>query len=604
MKKLIHFFRKSSPEEDAAEKDPLIVVFKAAAYGRYCRTRAFKPGLSKNSTEYMKAVAVKAADQWDVIKVTEKQTPLTGRDDIEIVPISQTKVLKLSLSFFDAIKELALYENTHETLKLEPVAAPPAADDFNDFRNFAMREGIAFDVEGYPVPTFEGEIVTDARVSVTMEKAVKDSALQKREDMTSGAVIEQFFVGMPPASLRVDHLEALWEQQDQIGKFLHYLKSFRLFTHMMMECDFDFALFDKEQFLNGTYFAGNEWDSDFVPDEGRGIEKGITTDSFEQVDNFLKELTPVLSDALRQEGRQIVHNLHAFYLLAKKQHLEGQLNQCAPDGGARIRLKQAANKVISKINKIQSEANIDMAALSAEIPETGKIKRLPRALRDEINGWEKRTRNYDASPLKGFVHYLLSFERFVKDISACGFDEYRFNLDKFCEEMRFKSWHWPMADLLTEGESREVLNPDFIKEQSVNALYLISRFDFLNEEQRLSAGQSVAFMSGFYSLSQARNAAAKIQENPCPEEEERQNFVEMCRATIDEVMETHDLQSSSVLEAFIFNTDKEATMPAAFDDFIKSWEDLYADATQKVERVWKSPETKTIGAQPPRQLNP
>lgn len=179
------FFRKKTvpqlePPIKAKEGPSLADDFKTAMYGDFCRTVAFRPRHNAEESapaEYLKAMATLSPDRWRVVRVQETWSAARPEDKA-----FKTKILTDGVSFFEAVRQLALYENTQDPAEYEPAGPSKEELGFSHYELFAKREGIAFETDGTPHPTRRGEILTEGVFTNSMEKQVADFAAKKLAD--------------------------------------------------------------------------------------------------------------------------------------------------------------------------------------------------------------------------------------------------------------------------------------------------------------------------------------------------------------------------------------------------------------------------------------
>jgi hypothetical protein len=99
---------------------------------------------------------------WSIRKVTEMPN-VSGRAVPVGEPVHKTTTQQTGLSFFEAIKILAAYEQGQLALHVVPVDLDDAVIKSGQmhYTPFAEREGIVFDTSGTPYPTVNGEVVGD-----------------------------------------------------------------------------------------------------------------------------------------------------------------------------------------------------------------------------------------------------------------------------------------------------------------------------------------------------------------------------------------------------------------------------------------------------------
>ncbi|WP_235068124.1 hypothetical protein [Micavibrio aeruginosavorus] len=132
----------------APAEETLSDAFSKAVFGRKFRTCEYtNVHLPEGNSQYLKAVAL-AADQWNVVKVSQ-----VG-DDYTIVPVLE------NVQFGKAAQYLLEYEATALDMNLIPCGMDRDALGFDHVENFCLREGIVPDRHGRLHLPVEGEIVT------------------------------------------------------------------------------------------------------------------------------------------------------------------------------------------------------------------------------------------------------------------------------------------------------------------------------------------------------------------------------------------------------------------------------------------------------------
>lgn len=132
----------------APVEETLSDAFSKAVFGRKFRTCEYtNVHLPEGNSQYLKAVAM-AADQWNVVKVSQ-----VG-DDYTIVPVLE------NVPFGKAAQYLLEYETTALDMNLIPCGMDRDALGFDHVENFCLREGIVPDRHGRLHLPVEGEIVT------------------------------------------------------------------------------------------------------------------------------------------------------------------------------------------------------------------------------------------------------------------------------------------------------------------------------------------------------------------------------------------------------------------------------------------------------------
>lgn len=179
------FFRKKDipqlePPVKAKTGPSLADDFKTAVYGDFCRTTAFRPRQDTEENapaEYLKAMATLSPDRWRVVRVQESWGAATP----EGKPF-KTKILADDVVFFEAVRQLSLYESTQDPAVFDSAGPSKEELGFSHYELFAKREGIAFETDGTPHPTRRGEILTEGVFTDSMEKQVADFAAKKLAD--------------------------------------------------------------------------------------------------------------------------------------------------------------------------------------------------------------------------------------------------------------------------------------------------------------------------------------------------------------------------------------------------------------------------------------
>lgn len=133
-------------------------TFKDAVYGNRFRTLSYISSFDDPATadrEWLEAFKM-PGQGWKIKSMLSHGGDVTGE------PVVRQKVLDGTYSFFGAVEKLAVYAATQGDMNKEACESPDAEElGYLYFRNFAEREGVAFDLEGRPHPTSQGMIVSD-----------------------------------------------------------------------------------------------------------------------------------------------------------------------------------------------------------------------------------------------------------------------------------------------------------------------------------------------------------------------------------------------------------------------------------------------------------
>lgn len=335
---------------------------------------------------------------WKILKF---ETDILGGENPQVKSVSY-KSEKL-LDYGSVITIFADYERVRKNSgMLELVNDYPVTKNISSYREVAHSDGIAFDVDGYPHLTVQGNIVTEGQFSLNEMMAVLEAANNSDTTPTGKMTgLSKTFADTQPdiGKLLQDQSEvkSLEKVIDFINNVLGTLSSIQSSTYISYESQLKvmgmksirkyvaYKNKDKKNF-SITIYSGDEYGSDQQYD----FSQDLFNKNFNEASKILKD-SHLLSPELRKEGEEFLYGVgiilssqivHACLVDAKKTKLNGHSLEGSYDASPKRSdiLKKERNTLIEHITrygkkktpKKQIESHVDQIlanAIREDFPE-------------------------------------------------------------------------------------------------------------------------------------------------------------------------------------------------------------------------------------------
>lgn len=204
-----------------------------ARHGDRCQTLSFTTSLG--AIEWRTGQQDPFTGEWVIRKHTEEPN-LSSSTAAVGEPTIKTMTLHEGLNFFQAVTILSEYERGQLALTVLPVNEASELGD-NHVVAFAEREGIAFDTNGVPHPTLNGEVVTDGSFTKSaLERARAFSRVQSAFFKAgNNDVLSQLLSSAPRAETLFDDVMNKSEAYSTLKKFLTTIEDIETLTLSALE---------------------------------------------------------------------------------------------------------------------------------------------------------------------------------------------------------------------------------------------------------------------------------------------------------------------------------------------------------------------------------
>jgi hypothetical protein len=248
------FFRNTSgslpalPEAESRLPTELIKNFNDASFNTSCRTQAFRKISTDSQSDivWRKAVRIPSNSEghkWNVYEVKEKNIQNDSMSQSTATPNHNVKLISKELSFFEAIENLSLFEEcpfANPDQPHEHIGITVEELDTHYFKNLAHIEGIIFDLQGFPYPTVDGEVICEANYSAVEIKKLQ-KVMQQRNDRKIN--IDETFIetlmskDLPKISLK--DIDTLAHNKNTIAELIPALKTYISFLRFNIFNDYN-----------------------------------------------------------------------------------------------------------------------------------------------------------------------------------------------------------------------------------------------------------------------------------------------------------------------------------------------------------------------------
>ncbi|WP_435641967.1 hypothetical protein [Micavibrio aeruginosavorus] len=222
-----------SPAQSRGQLQSALKQLATANHGDRCQTLSFQTSLG--AVEWRTGQQDPFTGEWVIRKHTEEPN-LSGSAASVGEPTIKTMTLHEGLSFFQAVTILSEYERGQLAMTVLPVNEASELGD-NHVVAFAEREGIAFDTNGVPHPTLNGEVVTDG--SFTKSALERARAFSRTQSAFFKAgnndVLSQLLSSAPRAETLFDDVMNKSEAYSTLKKFLTAVEDIETLTISALE---------------------------------------------------------------------------------------------------------------------------------------------------------------------------------------------------------------------------------------------------------------------------------------------------------------------------------------------------------------------------------
>ncbi len=216
-----------------AQLQTALEQFTVANHGDRCQTLSFQTSLG--AIEWRSAQQYPFTGEWIIRKHTEEPN-IAGSAAAVGEPTIKTMTLHNGLKFFQAIAILSEYERGQLAM---PAIPTNDADDLGrkHFVAFAEREGIAFDINGVPHPTLDGEVISDGSFTKSaLERARAYSRYQSAFFKAgSNDVLSQILSSAPRAETLFEEALDKSEASATLKKFLRTIEDIGILASATLE---------------------------------------------------------------------------------------------------------------------------------------------------------------------------------------------------------------------------------------------------------------------------------------------------------------------------------------------------------------------------------
>ena len=274
--------RLALPPKEPRFPESLLEAFKDAAFGYLCQTSRFRPANSaENETlVWRKAVRMpgnRDGKNWSVFEIRQKAHQYLAPAKPVNTENQTSREVARELSFFDAIENLALFEQSPFTDPgvdyAKEECEPSASAGGLYFKDLAAIEGIIFDLEDMPHPTVNGEIVTNGTFAqAEINKLGQDKPKAEQGGNVSLPQIDTAevlgFIGKE-TSWRISRIETLKElhlTKKTLKDFSDYMGLYCSLVQQYLASDFQYENYNHEaqkQQTGASFKIHSYIDSDF-----------------------------------------------------------------------------------------------------------------------------------------------------------------------------------------------------------------------------------------------------------------------------------------------------------------------------------------------------
>ncbi len=385
----------SAPQEERAllpapVQEELSESFSKAVFGRKFRTCEYtNVHLPEGNSQYLKVVAL-AADQWNVVKVSQMG------DDYTTVPVLE------NVPFGKAAQYLLEYESTALDMNLLPCGADKNDLGFDHVENFCLREGFVPDRNGRLHEPVAGEIVTSGNFDPKNVKKYEDLYAQIQ---SKNLVLTNVWNSQSITDLFAHYKDGpQWSDVRQDITHMHRLKEIYFAVRcavLIEQCVLDIQNGSKKynddpvNKITGLLVFDGYWINDedirnmaaaVVEDRNYTIADHIIKRSIDIIGNPVDELADIKAEAIR-----FLRDLRIFECVRES---KGLLSNGAVSMGAYEKEKideWMCSVVTMAKNNGYSDAQVD--DIRSAMCNATPVKELPHGIIEFMSGLEKAYRS-------------------------------------------------------------------------------------------------------------------------------------------------------------------------------------------------------------------